>query len=665
MFTRKKREGFTIVELVIVIAVIGILTAVLVPTFVNLSENAKNASDETLVRNLNTALSIKRVDEGKNETMYDAYLDAKSAGYDLDVIRANRAGRTLVWDQDADEFLTIDDSGNPQIKSANYTKSFTGTMHYWKVAEGPVENSQYSLYIKGDDYVEDIVANYGIDVGRNASIQQVTFQHTSEPALDVKVRTYSKDCLFIVNGLPGEEGDTVHHYAYAKSATINSIGNHSYHEHGQLSGEITLKQGRVVLEKEAEASAVNIVATASEISSGEVKVAVENSAKPNIPIFIDEEAREAAGDNLPSESVVSVDPNMSIAIGQNGNYVQYETFAEGVKLNKLQNGDVVYLLKDISETPPNGLILTDGQLQFTIDLQGHEITLGGIGLLNIDLTIKNGTINVPITVFGAWNDVEISTHLTIGRDCTLAFLKEVADYPITVYGYREHSNDCFGVVIDVYGTIKGRASVFFHGNIGNTSSSAMMTSGHMPKLNVYEGALVSGQIAMNGLNQTNIYGGTVRDDSGATIAVKRGTLNVYGGSIVYSGEDYIDPSQIEGDFNGSETTAAAIGVTSTYNYAGAISVNISGGSIITENGHALVVTASVYNSEIAEFTSGAVDININGGDFKSGEGKAALYVRDTLEGGFITGGSFDTEPDNEWVASGHSKTDVNGTWIVA
>ena len=74
---------------------------------------------------------------------------------------------------------------------------------------------------------------------------------------------------------------------------------------------------------------------------------------------------------------------------------------------------------------------------------------------------------------------------------------------------------------------------------------------------------------------------------------------------------------------------------------------------------------SQYNSTVVEYEQGAVDLNITGGEFISGEGKAALYVRDTLEGGFITGGSFDTEPDDEWVASGHSKTNVNGTWIVA
>ncbi len=37
---KKNKKGFTIVELVIVIAVIGILAAVLIPTFTNVVENS-------------------------------------------------------------------------------------------------------------------------------------------------------------------------------------------------------------------------------------------------------------------------------------------------------------------------------------------------------------------------------------------------------------------------------------------------------------------------------------------------------------------------------------------------------------------------------------------------------------------------------------------------
>ena len=47
-----RKKGFTIVELVIVIAVIAILAAVLIPTFSNVISNAKDSSAKSQARNL-------------------------------------------------------------------------------------------------------------------------------------------------------------------------------------------------------------------------------------------------------------------------------------------------------------------------------------------------------------------------------------------------------------------------------------------------------------------------------------------------------------------------------------------------------------------------------------------------------------------------------------
>ena len=54
-----KKKGFTIVELVIVIAVIAILSAVLIPTFSNLIKKANLSNDQSFVRNANTTLAFE------------------------------------------------------------------------------------------------------------------------------------------------------------------------------------------------------------------------------------------------------------------------------------------------------------------------------------------------------------------------------------------------------------------------------------------------------------------------------------------------------------------------------------------------------------------------------------------------------------------------------
>lgn len=60
---KKLKKGFTIIELVIVIAVIGILATVLIPTFSTVIHKARVSSDEQAVRNMNTALQTASVYE--------------------------------------------------------------------------------------------------------------------------------------------------------------------------------------------------------------------------------------------------------------------------------------------------------------------------------------------------------------------------------------------------------------------------------------------------------------------------------------------------------------------------------------------------------------------------------------------------------------------------
>ena len=78
--SRKKRNGFTIVELVIVIAVIAILAAVLIPTFSSLINRANEAADTAMVKNLNTLLVSDEALNGTPETMSDVLETVKEGG---------------------------------------------------------------------------------------------------------------------------------------------------------------------------------------------------------------------------------------------------------------------------------------------------------------------------------------------------------------------------------------------------------------------------------------------------------------------------------------------------------------------------------------------------------------------------------------------------------
>ena len=64
MKTNKNKKGFTIVELVIVIAVIAILAGVMIPTFSGVIQKAYLSQDTSLVANINTIITIEKIFSG-------------------------------------------------------------------------------------------------------------------------------------------------------------------------------------------------------------------------------------------------------------------------------------------------------------------------------------------------------------------------------------------------------------------------------------------------------------------------------------------------------------------------------------------------------------------------------------------------------------------------
>ena len=102
-----KKKGFTIVELVIVIAVIAVLSAVLIPTFSNLVRKANISSDTVLAKNLNTALSLY---EAENEvaTFEDALEGIKEHGYLIANLNTKTSGCFFVWEKDTNQILLVD-----------------------------------------------------------------------------------------------------------------------------------------------------------------------------------------------------------------------------------------------------------------------------------------------------------------------------------------------------------------------------------------------------------------------------------------------------------------------------------------------------------------------------------------------------------------------------
>ena len=94
---KSNKKGFTIVELVIVIAVIAILAAVLIPTFSSLVKKANLSSDMQAVREMNVALKNDEVKNGKAENITQAMQVVANAGYDVKSWSPLTAGYQVYW----------------------------------------------------------------------------------------------------------------------------------------------------------------------------------------------------------------------------------------------------------------------------------------------------------------------------------------------------------------------------------------------------------------------------------------------------------------------------------------------------------------------------------------------------------------------------------------
>ena len=113
-----RKKGFTIAELVIVIAVIAILAAILIPTFVNLNKKANMSADQQAVRQMNVVLA-----GNKYEKIEDAVNALSKAGYNaLDSLTPVSTGHSFWWVSEYNSIALLNEKGEVIFASNDNVK---------------------------------------------------------------------------------------------------------------------------------------------------------------------------------------------------------------------------------------------------------------------------------------------------------------------------------------------------------------------------------------------------------------------------------------------------------------------------------------------------------------------------------------------------------------
>ena len=108
---RSNKKGFTIVELVIVIAIIAILAAVLIPTFASLIAKANLSNDQQAIRNMNTSLAVQVVPNTKFTYAGDAVNALYMDGWNLGKLKTYSNGFHYAYNLDDNKMYLVDNTG--------------------------------------------------------------------------------------------------------------------------------------------------------------------------------------------------------------------------------------------------------------------------------------------------------------------------------------------------------------------------------------------------------------------------------------------------------------------------------------------------------------------------------------------------------------------------
>ncbi len=292
MKNKKNKRAFTIVELVIVIAVIAILVAVLIPTFAKVVSNANISYDIQLIRNINTALAVDKASGNKHNTMQDALDAAKEGGYIVEIIAAKETDNKILWDSKNDLFCYLVKGSNtptyypesnllkPYASDDQYNNDEVFDVDLWevtKVIPTVIDNQKYSMYYVGNDEIENLSLKVGFDAGTGAKTKNINYVgNIINPKVVINTKSYQTTLE-----VEDEGQSSIYHYGVAGLLNIIKCHTTSYHENG-IVGYVEISKGRLVFEQGSKVTQIHINANNNAFD----EVIIADNGLASLPVVI-------------------------------------------------------------------------------------------------------------------------------------------------------------------------------------------------------------------------------------------------------------------------------------------------------------------------------------------------------------------------------------------
>lgn len=344
---RSRKKGFTIVELMIVIVIIGILIAIIVPSVTSAIESANIASDQSDVKNMNTILQVYCVQNGIDTTKLQApevraIVSSEQKNYTF----VPKSSKGIYWYSVNEGKIVYSTNGDPN------NVVLSNVAHAAFTPSSPEELVEGYLYLNTGDELDEVFT------ALRSVINRATYNNVLAAAESVEKFTDFK--AHIENFDPS-------HTLYISSTSMYKDGGASIDNVVFATGITVIPKVETILTL-AFSSGVDIVLPAT------VKV-----VEPGAFISVMSETRLVV--NNSSTKVVEGALSKSIKEVANVENISYSDYKNNIKGNSLVKIDINDPEGNLIDTvtcddASNKALYTDESLKVKIDLT-KKYTVGG------------------------------------------------------------------------------------------------------------------------------------------------------------------------------------------------------------------------------------------------------------------------------------------------